>query len=168
MLSFALRRTAMRAANVARLRQQSLRILPRPTLLASRHVSRLALPISQLRKAFSTTSVKAEEAGNAGSPSGPPPPPKRRLPSFRTFLKYSAYTAGSTVVGVFVLTGCIFLHDAFTYNEKVRRSSSRDSLRADPAKAHRGCACRTFGFASGNRRSQEPSNRQVIFGRHGR
>ena len=121
MLSSALRRTATAATRASRTTA-----VTRPgyysSLLAHRHVPiahlpkafSTTLPTAHLAKAFSTTSPKAEEAG--GSP--PPPPPKRGPSRFRTFLKYSAYVAGSTVVGVFVLTGCIFLHDAFTYNEE--------------------------------------------------
>ncbi|KAI0819034.1 nucleotide-binding domain-containing protein [Irpex lacteus] len=40
------------------------------------------------------------------------------IPQFRTVVKYTGYLIGSTAVGLFVLTGAIFLHDAFTYNEK--------------------------------------------------
>ncbi|TBU35492.1 nucleotide-binding domain-containing protein [Dichomitus squalens] len=43
------------------------------------------------------------------------PPLFRR---FRTFARYTFYLAGSTLVGCFVLTGAIFLHDAFTYQER--------------------------------------------------
>ena len=62
-------------------------------------------------------------------------PRPRRIPPFRTVFKWSAYLAGSTLIGVFMLTGVIFLHDACTYNTKVRivhyqwyeRSISRQS-----------------------------------------
>ncbi|EKM55109.1 uncharacterized protein PHACADRAFT_183946 [Phanerochaete carnosa HHB-10118-sp] len=118
MLVPALRRAATRATNIARPRQLRPHALPGPVPLATRHVPRLALPIPQLRRAFSTSLAKAEQASGAGGSAGSPPPPKRKLPRFRTVLKYSAYIVGSTVFGVFVLTGVIFLHDAFTYNEK--------------------------------------------------
>ena len=36
-----------------------------------------------------------------------------------TCTKYGLLLVGSTIVGVTVLTTGIFLHDAFTYNEKV-------------------------------------------------
>ncbi|KAI0345429.1 nucleotide-binding domain-containing protein [Trametopsis cervina] len=39
----------------------------------------------------------------------------RRL---RLAVKYTGYLLGSTVVGLVVVTGAIFLHDAFTYSEK--------------------------------------------------
>lgn len=123
MLASALRRAA---TVVARPRPQRLHTLPRACSFATRSYPQPVLQIPRLRKAFHTTPAKSEQP-----PDRPPPPrPKRSLPSFRTVLKYSAYIAGSTVVGVFVLTGCIFLHDAFTYNEKVRRAFAlRHALR---------------------------------------
>ncbi|KAI0086410.1 nucleotide-binding domain-containing protein [Irpex rosettiformis] len=36
----------------------------------------------------------------------------------KTVIKYTGFLVGSTAVGLFVLTTGIFLHDAFTYNEK--------------------------------------------------
>lgn len=162
MLVLALRRAATQATNIARPRQARLHALPHPVPLATRHVARLALPASQLQRAFCMTPAKAEQASGAGSSAGPPPPPKRKLPRFRTVLRYSAYIAGSTVLGVFVLTGSIFLHDAFTYNEKVRNPSARDSYSTDPTEAHRGCPCGTTGSASRTRWPQEPSNCQSI------
>ncbi|KAF9812931.1 hypothetical protein IEO21_05886 [Rhodonia placenta] len=45
-----------------------------------------------------------------------PPPPRPRFVRVRTFVRWSGYLAGSTVVGVAILTSAIFLHDAFTYN----------------------------------------------------
>lgn len=48
-----------------------------------------------------------------------PPPPRPRFVRVRTFVRWSGYLAGSTVVGVAILTSAIFLHDAFTYNTQV-------------------------------------------------
>ena len=81
-----------------------------------------------IHKAFSTTVPKAVESTGSSGSSGSAGP-KRRI-TIRSVIKYTALLAGSTVVGVFVLTGVIFLHDAFTYTEKVsnfflcRRSTS--------------------------------------------
>ncbi|KAI0371681.1 nucleotide-binding domain-containing protein [Pilatotrama ljubarskyi] len=51
--------------------------------------------------------------------SAPPPPPAAKLVSrWRTFARYTFYLVGSSIVGVGLLTGVIFLHDAFTYRER--------------------------------------------------
>ena len=34
--------------------------------------------------------------------------------------RYTFYLAGSTIVGSMLLTTAVFLHDAFTYSERVR------------------------------------------------
>jgi hypothetical protein len=56
-----------------------------------------------------------------------PTPPRRRLPRIRTVVKFTGYLIGSTIVGIFVLTGGIFLHDALTYTERVCISCHLDS-----------------------------------------
>ncbi|KAI0362648.1 nucleotide-binding domain-containing protein [Trametes cingulata] len=51
--------------------------------------------------------------------SAPPPPPSAKVVSrWRTFARYTFYLVGSSIVGVGLLTGVIFLHDAFTYRER--------------------------------------------------
>ncbi|ETW86117.1 hypothetical protein HETIRDRAFT_471436 [Heterobasidion irregulare TC 32-1] len=58
---------------------------------------------------------------NASLPPPPPPPlPPHRpvLGRLRTFAKFTVYLAASSALGVVVLTGCIFVHDAFTYTER--------------------------------------------------
>lgn len=45
-----------------------------------------------------------------------PPKPIRR---WRTIGRYTLYVLGSSVLGVGLLTGAIFMHDAFTYHERV-------------------------------------------------
>lgn len=44
---------------------------------------------------------------------------ERLQPKVRTVVKYTGYAAGLTVVGVFIPTSLILLHDAFTYRTKV-------------------------------------------------
>lgn len=48
----------------------------------------------------------------------PPTPPRRFLHRTRLCARYSAYLLGSTVVGLGVVAGAIFVHDAFTYTDK--------------------------------------------------
>lgn len=48
----------------------------------------------------------------------PPSAPRPFLHRTRVFARYSAYLFGSTVVGLGVVTGAIFVHDAFTYTDK--------------------------------------------------
>ncbi|THH28918.1 hypothetical protein EUX98_g5271 [Antrodiella citrinella] len=48
----------------------------------------------------------------------PPPPPPKPTSRLRNFAKYTLYLTASAAVGLFTLTGAIFLHDAFTYTEQ--------------------------------------------------
>ncbi len=86
----------------------------------SYYVSRLRnTPLSvnaSAKRAFSATQAKGEATSGPG--------PTRRFSRLRTIFKYGAFLAGSTVVGCLVVTGAIFLHDAFTYTEMVRRFSA--------------------------------------------
>ena len=45
------------------------------------------------------------------------PSPRPFLYRTRQFLRWTGYTAASTVLGVTLITGAIFVHDAFTYTE---------------------------------------------------
>jgi NADH:quinone reductase (non-electrogenic) len=47
-----------------------------------------------------------------------PPPRSKALHRTLVAAKWSAILVGSTTLGVFVIGSCIFVHDAFTYNEK--------------------------------------------------
>ena len=55
-----------------------------------------------------------------------PPASSKLLRRCRTTAKYTLLLLGSSVVGCVVLTGAIFLHDAFTYNERVSTVPSLD------------------------------------------
>ncbi|OCH88794.1 nucleotide-binding domain-containing protein [Obba rivulosa] len=54
----------------------------------------------------------------SGSSGDSAPKQSRFWPRTRTFLRFTVYLCGSTIVGVAVLTSAIFVHDAFTYNER--------------------------------------------------
>ena len=55
---------------------------------------------------------------NVSTPPPPLPPHRPVLGRLRTFAKFTVYLAASSALGVVVLTGCIFVHDAFTYTER--------------------------------------------------
>jgi hypothetical protein len=52
------------------------------------------------------------------SPTSKPTGPIRFLRASRTAAKYTAFTCLSAVLGVTVLVGGVFIHDAFTYSDK--------------------------------------------------
>ncbi|KAH9079607.1 mitochondrial NADH dehydrogenase [Lactarius deliciosus] len=52
------------------------------------------------------------------SPTSTPPGPNRFLRVTRTAAKYTAFTCFSAVLGLSVLVGGVFIHDAFTYSDK--------------------------------------------------
>ena len=95
--------------------------------------SRLSVPIPTGRHAFRPllNALITRRAFSSTTPKFDAPSPKSRIPGFRTVVKWSAILAGSTVVGIFVLTGAIFLHDAFTYTEKVRNFALLTASSAD-------------------------------------
>lgn len=80
----------------------------------------------QWRAISSTPAVKAEAEAPLASESPKPkqaPPPPKPISRLRTFAKYTFFLTASAGVGLFTLTAAIFLHDAFTYTEKVRVSN---------------------------------------------
>ncbi|KAH8106890.1 nucleotide-binding domain-containing protein [Cristinia sonorae] len=89
---------------------------------ALHRVARLTIAPPRRRNLSSSSAVKAdgpsETSPSTPPPSPPPPPPPKSFPRLRTFAKYTFYLGASAAVGLFTLTGCIFLHDAFTYTEK--------------------------------------------------
>lgn len=84
------------------------------SLLAQKHshVASVAHRVQQARSLSSTPAVKA-------TTTTPPPPRSTFASRLRTLGKYTFYFTASAAVGVVTLTGAIFLHDAFTYTEKV-------------------------------------------------
>lgn len=52
------------------------------------------------------------------SPTAKPPGPNRFLRVSRSAAKYTAFTCFSAVLGLSVLVGGVFIHDAFTYSDK--------------------------------------------------
>ncbi len=52
------------------------------------------------------------------SPTSKPPGPNRFLRVSRNAVKYTAFTCFSAVLGISVLVGGVFIHDAFTYSDK--------------------------------------------------
>lgn len=52
------------------------------------------------------------------SPTSRSPSPNRFLRVGRTAAKYTAFTCFSAVLGLSVLVGGVFIHDAFTYSDK--------------------------------------------------
>lgn len=75
------------------------------------------------RRAFSTTPPRPEPLKAKW---------QRLPPRARTVIKYTGYAAGSTVVGVFVLTSLILLHDAFTYRTKYVDGVPTEPLALNP------------------------------------
>ncbi|KAJ3542048.1 hypothetical protein NM688_g6013 [Phlebia brevispora] len=101
--------------NVLRTRSIYLERSPRFAYSALRPRQDITIPNLFTKKAFSTTALKRDAKPTSGpAPSGPTKGSSR----FWTFLKYGAYITGSTIVGCFVVTGAIFVHDAFTYTDK--------------------------------------------------
>ncbi|KAI0705930.1 nucleotide-binding domain-containing protein [Cytidiella melzeri] len=83
------------------------------------HTHQLAIPVTfspNYPRAFSS-SVTRQDVQQPAAPETPQAP-RRKFMRFKTLVRYTGYLFGSTVVGVVVLTGAIFLHDAFTYSEK--------------------------------------------------
>ena len=74
------------------------------------------IPRYHIAKPFSTSQKRDAESETGPSKSKSSPGVWSRLV---TCTKYGLLLVGSTIVGVTVLTTGIFLHDAFTYNEKV-------------------------------------------------
>lgn len=70
------------------------------------------------KKAPYSTSAAGPTPPPPGTP--PPPPPKGNIivRYTKTAFRWTALLAGSSVVGLLVLTGGIFVHDAFTYSER--------------------------------------------------
>lgn len=86
--------------------------------------SRPKFTLTQSQVAFrhlsTRTPLRTQSTGPSTSPPPPPEPSTARkvLKTCGTGAKWTAYLVGSSVVGVLFFTGCIFVHDAFTYNEK--------------------------------------------------
>lgn len=74
--------------------------LPRRAIYPALRVGAYRYPYPQIRPASTTTSS-----------------PRRLLHRTRLLLRWTGYAAASTVVGVALITGAIFVHDAFTYTE---------------------------------------------------
>jgi len=71
--------------------------------------------------ASTTSATNPSTSPTTPPPTPPPPPPPRRSPLIQRTLtagKWCGILLGSTVLGVIVVGGVIFVHDAFTYNEK--------------------------------------------------
>jgi len=101
--------------------------------------AQLARPSSLIspsaRRPFFASSIFREEAGLPSPPPTPPPAKKKPLAIVQRslwLLKGFALIIGSTVVGVVVVGGAIFVHDAFTYSEEHVGPVHVDALALNP------------------------------------
>lgn len=90
-----------------------------------RHAPFRPFQLTHNQLAFRHLSTRTPLRNQSTQPLAPPPPPppepsttRKALKSCITGAKWTAYLVGSSVVGILFFTGCIFVHDAFTYNEK--------------------------------------------------
>ncbi|KAI0072265.1 nucleotide-binding domain-containing protein [Panus rudis PR-1116 ss-1] len=81
----------------------------------ARHAAPVLIPRHTVTRAFSSSTSRRAEPSSSTVDAVKKP---KSIPRFRRFLRLTFYLAGSTIVGVFVLTTVIFLHDAFTYKEE--------------------------------------------------
>jgi hypothetical protein len=93
-------------------------MLSRTRLPARTIISRHANHLPQVPLARRTISSSPAFFNDNFYPSPPPPPPPKNpfLARARLVGRYGAYLVFSSVLGVGLVTGGIFLHDAFTYN----------------------------------------------------